>query len=92
MNSHKNLINRQICDKKPLDDVIIEVNWQGEIVWEWNWIYNDHFDELGFTYPKGGANALEHNLNLKLLRKEMRAWMLLIQYRFSVPATPPLRH
>ena len=44
---HKNLINPQISDKLLLDDTIIEVTWEGRIVWEW--ICSEHFDEMGFS-------------------------------------------
>lgn len=45
--SHKNLRNPKITDKLLLDDVIYEVTWDGKIVWEW--LFSDHFDELGFS-------------------------------------------
>jgi Arylsulfotransferase (ASST) len=45
--SHKNLSNPKITDKLLVDDVIYEVTWEGEIVWEW--LFSDHFDELGFS-------------------------------------------
>lgn len=35
-----------ISDKMLLDDVIYEVDWDGDIVWEWK--VSDHFEELGF--------------------------------------------
>jgi hypothetical protein len=44
---HKNLKNPAISEKPLLDDTIIEVTWDGEIVWEW--ICSDHFDEMGFS-------------------------------------------
>ena len=44
--THKNLKNPKISDKLLLDDTIIEVTWDGTIVWEWK--CSDHFDELGF--------------------------------------------
>jgi hypothetical protein len=44
---HKNLVNPRITDKLLLDDTIIEVTWDGEIVWEW--ICSEHFDEMGFS-------------------------------------------
>jgi len=47
MACHKNLRNPRISDKLLLDDTIIEVTWDGEIVWEW--ICSDHFDEMGFS-------------------------------------------
>jgi hypothetical protein len=45
--SHKNLRNPKITDKLLVDDVIFEVTWDGKIVWEW--LFSDHFDELGFS-------------------------------------------
>ena len=44
--SHKNLHNQDITDKLLLDDTIIEVNWEGDIVWEW--VCSEHFDEFKF--------------------------------------------
>ncbi|MDR1134440.1 MAG: aryl-sulfate sulfotransferase, partial [Synergistaceae bacterium] len=43
---HRDAKNGRISDKTLLDDRFIEVNWDGDIVWEWN--AADHFDELGF--------------------------------------------
>lgn len=45
--SHKNLKNPKITDKLLVDDVILDVTWDGKIVWEW--LFSDHFDELGFS-------------------------------------------
>jgi hypothetical protein len=44
---HQDVKNSTISDKPLLDDRIIEVNWAGEIIWEWN--PHRHFDELGFS-------------------------------------------
>ncbi|WP_338542056.1 aryl-sulfate sulfotransferase [Paenibacillus tundrae] len=44
--SHKNVNNPNISDKPLLDDTILEVDWQGNIIWEW--AANEHFEELGF--------------------------------------------
>ncbi len=44
--AHKNVHNPNISDKPLLDDVIIEVDWEGNIIWEW--AVSDHFEELGF--------------------------------------------
>jgi len=33
---HKNLYNQDITDKQLLDDTIIEVDWEGNILWEWS--------------------------------------------------------
>ncbi len=43
---HEDLYNKRISDKRLLDDVIIEVDWEGNIIWEWK--ANQHFNELGF--------------------------------------------
>lgn len=43
---HEDLYNRKISDKRLLDDKIIEVNWEGEIIWSWS--ASDHFEEYGF--------------------------------------------
>lgn len=44
---HENLYNHRISDKRLLDDCIIEVDWDGNIVWKWR--VSDHFNELGFS-------------------------------------------
>lgn len=44
--AHKNVHKPNISDKVLLDDTIIEVDWEGNILWEW--AASDHFDELGF--------------------------------------------
>ena len=43
---HENVRNEKISPHVLLDDRIIEVNWRGEIVWQWR--PHEHFDELGF--------------------------------------------
>lgn len=54
---HKNLGNTKISDKILLDDVVIEVTWDGKIIWEW--ICSDHFDEMGFN--EEAKNTLARN-------------------------------
>lgn len=44
--THENIYNHDISDKRLIDDKIIEVTWEGEIVWTWK--ANEHFQELGF--------------------------------------------
>jgi hypothetical protein len=51
---HKNVLNKKISDKVLLDDRFIEVDWQGNIIWEW--LPSEHFDELGFD--EGAKNVL----------------------------------
>ncbi len=43
---HEDVHKPEISDKRLLDDKIIEVNWDGEIIWEWK--ASDHFEEFGF--------------------------------------------
>ena len=58
---HKNVRNRDISDKLLLDDVFIEVNWAGEIVWEW--VLNEHFHE--FDWSEEARNILSRNPNAR---------------------------
>ncbi|MFP3040459.1 aryl-sulfate sulfotransferase [Treponema primitia] len=46
---HKEITNSGISDKILLDDRFIEVDWKGAVIWEW--LPNEHFDELGFDEP-----------------------------------------
>ncbi|NNG01514.1 MAG: thioredoxin [Desulfobacteraceae bacterium] len=57
---HKNLHNPKITDKRLLDDTIIEVDWEGNIIWEW--VCSDHFTSLGFDETM--KNTLYRNPNL----------------------------
>jgi hypothetical protein len=45
--THRNIIEPRISAHPLLDDVIIEVDWQGRITWEWS--SSAHFEELGFS-------------------------------------------
>jgi hypothetical protein len=58
---HKNLRNPKITDKLLLDDAIIEVSWEGEIVWEW--ICSEHFEEMGFS--DDAKNTLYHHPTIR---------------------------
>jgi len=69
--SHKNLKNPKICDKLLLDDTIIEVTWEGEVIWEW--ICSDHFDELGFR--EEAKNLMFRNPNWRPAGGGMGDWM-----------------
>jgi hypothetical protein len=44
--THTSLIEPAVADVMLEDDRIIEVTWDGEIVWEW--IASEHIEELGF--------------------------------------------
>ena len=55
--THTNLRNPEISDKLLLDDRVIEVTWDGTIIWEWT--ASEHFDEFGFD---GNAkHTIYHN-------------------------------
>jgi len=43
---HEDVRNPKISDQMLLDDKLIEVSWEGEILWSWR--AHEHFDELGF--------------------------------------------
>ena len=44
---HQNVDKPRISCHNLLDDVFIEVDWEGNIVWEWH--ASDHFNEFGFS-------------------------------------------
>lgn len=68
---HKNLKNSGISDKLLLDDAIIEVTWDGDIVWEW--ICSDHFEEMGFS--EEAKNVLARNPGIVKAGGGMGDWM-----------------
>lgn len=59
--THEDVYNHKITDKKLIDDKIIEVTWDGEILWSWR--ASDHFDELGFK--ESAKNVLFRNPALR---------------------------
>ena len=69
--SHKNLVNPKISDKPLIDDIIIEVTWDGELVW--GWVCSDHFDEMGFS--EAAKNILCRNPNWRPAGGGMGDWM-----------------
>ena len=66
--SHKNLKNPKISDRLLVDDTIIEVNWSGEVVWEW--ICSEHFDEMGFS--EEAKNVMARNPGIRGMAGEER--------------------
>ncbi len=68
---HRNLKNPAISDKLLLGDTIIEVNWNGEITWEW--VCSDHFEEMGFS--EEAKNVLARNPGIVEAREGMGDWM-----------------
>lgn len=69
--AHKDVTNPAISEKPLVDDVIYEVNWEGEIIWEW--ICSEHFDEFGFS--EEAKNILSRNPNLVIGNGERGDWM-----------------
>jgi hypothetical protein len=59
---HKDVKNPKITDKTLIDDSIIEVNWNGEVIWEW--VCSDHFDEYGFG--EAAKNVLARDPNMRV--------------------------
>jgi hypothetical protein len=45
--AHTSRTQPKVADRPLEDDRLIEVSWNGEIVWEW--VASDHIDELGFA-------------------------------------------
>ncbi|HHX75334.1 MAG TPA: thioredoxin [Firmicutes bacterium] len=68
---HRNVTNPKISDKLLLDDCILEVDWNGRTVWEWN--CHEHFDELGFTEQM--KKVLYRNPNIMPAGGGMGDWM-----------------
>jgi hypothetical protein len=58
---HKNVCNPDISDRLLLDDSFIEVDWAGEIVWEW--VLSEHFHE--FDWTEEARNILFRNPNVR---------------------------
>lgn len=69
--AHKNVNNPKISNRNLLDDAIIEVDWEGNIVWEW--LCSDHFREYGFSEAE--RNVLFRDPNLKDLGEGTGDWM-----------------
>ena len=59
--AHETIHNPSISDKKLLDDVMYEVDWEGNILWKWN--ASDHFEELGFD--EAARNVLFRDPNMR---------------------------
>jgi hypothetical protein len=57
---HENVKDPRISDQPLLDDRIVEVNWQGDVVWQWR--PHEHFDELGFDADAKAVLRRDPNL------------------------------
>jgi outer membrane protein assembly factor BamB len=45
--AHKNVHNPDVSDKRLEDDYLLEVDWEGNVLWDW--LASDHVDEFGFS-------------------------------------------
>lgn len=68
---HKNVVNTYISDKVLLDDVFVEVDWEGNILWQWS--ANEHFNELGFD--EQAKNVLFRDPNMRSAGGGMGDWL-----------------
>ena len=59
--AHRTIRNPLISDKKLLDDVMYEVDWEGNILWKWS--VSDRFEEFGFD--EAAKNILFRNPNMR---------------------------
>ncbi len=69
--SHKNVRNPDITDKLLCDDTIIEVDWHGDVIWEW--VCSEHFSEMGFS--EEAKNILSRNPNMRPAGGGVGDWM-----------------
>ena len=58
---HHNVIDHRISERMLVDDCIIEVDWEGNIIWRWN--CHEHFSEFGFSQE--ARNVINRNPNIK---------------------------
>lgn len=68
---HRDVTNLSISDHHLIDDQIVEVDWEGNILWEWN--PHEHFDELGFD--SRAKDVLRRNPNLVPLGDGLGDWL-----------------
>ena len=58
--AHKNLLAPEVSDKLLEDDYIVELSWDGEVIWEW--LASDHVDEFGFS--EQARNAIYRSVQM----------------------------
>ena len=62
---HYNVINPDISLHELIDDRIVEIDWEGNILWDWR--CNEHFHEMDFD--EAAKNALARNPGLMPIGK-----------------------
>lgn len=68
--SHKDVSVPEISDKLLADEYILEISWEGEVLWEW--LASDHFDELGFSEEARNVIYRSPNWNKE---REVADWL-----------------
>lgn len=69
--THENCYNQRISEKRLCDDVFLEVDWEGNIVWQWH--ANEHFKEIGFDEAQ--KNILSRDPNMHECGGGMGDWL-----------------
>ncbi len=67
---HKDVRNEKITNRLMLDDTIYEIDWEGNLLWEW--VLSEHFDEIGFR--EDSKNTLFRHPNVRPARGGLADW------------------
>ncbi|MEC2074795.1 aryl-sulfate sulfotransferase [Metabacillus fastidiosus] len=82
--AHRDVHNPKISKYELLDDVILEVDWEGNVVWEWS--FSDHFDELQFDDE--AKKIIYEEPNRRFFGNKSGDWL----HINSISAVGPNRH
>lgn len=63
--AHRNVTKATITDKRLEDEYMIEVSWDGKVLWEW--LASDHVDEFGFS--EAARNSIHRSVQWNEERK-----------------------
>lgn len=69
--THENCFNQKISAKCLCDDVFLEVDWEGNIIWQWH--ANEHFSEIGFS--EAAKNIITRDPNMHNCGGGMGDWL-----------------
>ena len=64
---HDAIVDTRISDKALLDDVILEVDEDGNIIWKFS--FSEHFEQLGFS--EEAKNVIYRNPNLRITERPL---------------------
>ncbi|MGE9985606.1 aryl-sulfate sulfotransferase [Desulfovibrio sp. SGI.169] len=67
---HKDVHNPRITNRLMLDDTVYEIDWEGNLLWEW--VLSEHFDEIGLR--EDSKNTLFRNPNVRPARGGLADW------------------